>query len=99
MVKVRLQRPRIDVQPRRDLYTMPDGSTTISQLKTGDALVRPPATHPDEALDYVEAILIEIKRKVESGRTAGIDPTRGRALRRAHCAIVNDRLWPFSVKP
>jgi quercetin dioxygenase-like cupin family protein len=43
-------------------YTMPDGSTTISQLKTGDALIRPPVTHADEALDDVEAILIEIKR-------------------------------------
>ena len=43
-------------------YTMPDGSTTISQLKTGDALIRPPVTHSDEALDDVEAILIEIKR-------------------------------------
>jgi quercetin dioxygenase-like cupin family protein len=42
--------------------TMPDGSTTTSQLKTGDALIRPPVTHSDEALDDVEAILIEIKR-------------------------------------
>ena len=42
--------------------TMPDGSTTISQLKTGEALIRPPVTHSDEALDDVEAILIEFKR-------------------------------------
>jgi quercetin dioxygenase-like cupin family protein len=42
--------------------TMPDGSTTILQLHTGEALIRPPVTHSDEALDDVEAILIEIKR-------------------------------------
>ena len=43
-------------------YTMPDGSTKISVLKTGEALIRPPITHSDEALDDVEAILIEIKQ-------------------------------------
>jgi quercetin dioxygenase-like cupin family protein len=43
-------------------YTMPDGSTQVSELKTGDALIRPPVTHSDEALDDVEAILIEIKQ-------------------------------------
>ena len=43
-------------------YTMPDGSTKVSELKTGDALIRPPVTHSDEALDDVEAILIEIKQ-------------------------------------
>jgi quercetin dioxygenase-like cupin family protein len=42
-------------------YTMPDGSTKISELKTGEALIRPPVTHSDEALDDVETILIEIK--------------------------------------
>jgi quercetin dioxygenase-like cupin family protein len=42
-------------------YTLPDGSTKISELKTGEALIRPPVTHSDEALDDVEAILIEIK--------------------------------------
>jgi quercetin dioxygenase-like cupin family protein len=42
-------------------YTMPDGSTKVSELKTGEALLRPPVTHSDEALDDVEAILIEIK--------------------------------------
>jgi len=42
-------------------YTMPDGSTKISELKTGEALIRPPVTHSDEALDDVEAILVEIK--------------------------------------
>jgi mannose-6-phosphate isomerase-like protein (cupin superfamily) len=43
-------------------YTMPDGSTKISELKTGEALIRPPVTHSDEALDDVETILIEIKQ-------------------------------------
>jgi quercetin dioxygenase-like cupin family protein len=43
-------------------YTMPDGSTRISELMTGEALIRPPVTHSDEALDDVEAILVEIKQ-------------------------------------
>jgi quercetin dioxygenase-like cupin family protein len=43
-------------------YTMPDGSTTIAVLKTGEALIRPPVTHSDEALDDVESILVEIKQ-------------------------------------
>jgi quercetin dioxygenase-like cupin family protein len=43
-------------------YTMPDGGTKISELKTGEALLRPPVTHSDEALDDVEAILIELKQ-------------------------------------
>ena len=43
-------------------YTMPDGSTKISELKTGETLIRPPVTHSDEALDDIEAILVEIKQ-------------------------------------
>ena len=43
-------------------YTFPDGSTKVSELKTGDALIRPPITHSDEALDDVESILIELKK-------------------------------------
>lgn len=43
-------------------YTFPDGSTKVSELKTGEALLRPPVTHADEALDDVEAILTEIKQ-------------------------------------
>jgi quercetin dioxygenase-like cupin family protein len=42
-------------------YTLPDGNVTITTLKTGAVLLRPPVTHADEALDDVEAILIEIK--------------------------------------
>src|ERR1700692_1258328 len=41
---------------------MPDGSTKVVELKTGEALIRPPVTHSDEALDDVDAILIEIKQ-------------------------------------
>ncbi len=45
-------------------YTMPDGSTKVSELHTGETLLRPPVTHADEALDDVDAILIEIKKIV-----------------------------------
>jgi quercetin dioxygenase-like cupin family protein len=43
-------------------YTMPDGSTKIVELKTGEALIRTPVTHSDEAVDGVEAILVEIRQ-------------------------------------
>jgi quercetin dioxygenase-like cupin family protein len=43
-------------------YSMPDGSTKVSELKAGEALIRPPVTHADEALDDVETILIELKQ-------------------------------------
>jgi beta-alanine degradation protein BauB len=43
-------------------YTLPDGSTKISELKTGETLLRPPVTHSDEALDDVDSILIELKK-------------------------------------
>ena len=42
--------------------TMPDGSVTDGELKTGAALLRPPVTHADEALDDLEVILVEIKK-------------------------------------
>ena len=42
--------------------TMPDGSTRDGELKTGEALLRPPVTHADEAIDSLEAILIELKK-------------------------------------
>jgi quercetin dioxygenase-like cupin family protein len=48
------------VKGGRVKYTMPDGSTQVAELKTGAALIRPPVTHADEALDDVEAILVEI---------------------------------------
>ena len=43
-------------------YTFPDGSTKDGELKTGVAVLRPPVTHADEALDEVESILIELKK-------------------------------------
>ncbi len=43
-------------------YTLPDGSTKMVELKTGEALLRPPVTHSDEALDDVDSILIELKK-------------------------------------
>jgi quercetin dioxygenase-like cupin family protein len=43
-------------------YTMPDGSVKVVELKTGEALIRPPVTHADEALGDVDAILVEIKQ-------------------------------------
>jgi hypothetical protein len=42
--------------------TLPDGSSTIGELKSGDAALRPPVTHSDEALDDLEVILIELKK-------------------------------------
>ena len=43
--------------------TMPDGSTSDAELKSGDALLRPPVTHADEALDDLEVILVELKNQ------------------------------------
>jgi beta-alanine degradation protein BauB len=43
-------------------FTMPDGSTRVAELKTGDVLLRPAVTHSDEAIDSVEALLIELKK-------------------------------------
>ena len=43
-------------------YTMPDGTTSIGELKSGTAMLRPPVTHADEALDDLEAILVELKQ-------------------------------------
>jgi quercetin dioxygenase-like cupin family protein len=42
--------------------TLPDGSISEAQVKSGDALLRAPVTHADEAIDDVEAVLIELKR-------------------------------------
>jgi quercetin dioxygenase-like cupin family protein len=43
-------------------FTLPDGSTTITDFKTGQVILRAPVTHADEALDDVEAILVELKQ-------------------------------------
>ncbi len=42
--------------------TLPDGSTKIIEVKTGQSLIRPPVTHADEALDDVELVLVELKK-------------------------------------
>lgn len=42
-------------------YTFSDGTQKVVELKTGDAMIRPPVTHFDEAIDPVESILVEIK--------------------------------------
>lgn len=42
--------------------TLPDGTVTITELKTGDVLLRDPVTHADEALDAVEIVIVELKR-------------------------------------
>ena len=50
------------VRGGRVKYTMPDGTTKFAELRTGEALIRPPVAHSDEALDDIEAILVEIKQ-------------------------------------
>lgn len=42
-------------------FTLPDGTQRVVELKTGDAMIRPPVIHFDEAIDPVETILVEIK--------------------------------------
>ena len=42
--------------------TLPDGHSTITQLTDGEALLRPPVTHEDEALDDLDVILVELKK-------------------------------------
>lgn len=42
--------------------TLPDGTTTDGQLKSGTVLLRPAVTHSDEALDDLEVILMELKQ-------------------------------------
>ncbi len=43
-------------------YTFPDGTTKDAELKAGEALIRPPVTHADEALDDCDAVLVELKK-------------------------------------
>ena len=42
-------------------FTLPDGTQKVTELKAGDAMIRPPVTHQDEAIDPVESILVELK--------------------------------------
>jgi len=34
----------------------------VAELKAGQTTLRPPVTHSDEALDDIEAIIIELKK-------------------------------------
>jgi beta-alanine degradation protein BauB len=42
--------------------TLPDGSSNIVELKAGQALLRPPVTHADKAIDDIDAIIVELKK-------------------------------------
>jgi beta-alanine degradation protein BauB len=42
--------------------TLPDGTSKVVELKTGQGTLRPPVTHSDEALDDIDAIIIELKK-------------------------------------
>lgn len=50
------------VKGGRVKYMLPDGTTTISELKSGQVLLKPAVTHSDEALDPVETIIVELKQ-------------------------------------
>jgi hypothetical protein len=43
-------------------YTLPDGTHKVTELKAGDAMIRPPVAHRDKAIDPVESILVELKQ-------------------------------------
>jgi beta-alanine degradation protein BauB len=42
--------------------TLPDGTSTVTELKVGQAALRAPVTHSDEALDDIDAIIVELKK-------------------------------------
>jgi quercetin dioxygenase-like cupin family protein len=42
--------------------TLADGTSTVVELKTGQASLRAPVTHSDEALDDIDAIIVELKK-------------------------------------
>lgn len=42
--------------------TLPDGTSNVVELKAGQALLRPPVTHADEAIDDIDAIIVELKK-------------------------------------
>ena len=42
--------------------TLADGTSTVVELKAGQTSLRPPVTHSDEALDDLDAIIIELKK-------------------------------------
>jgi quercetin dioxygenase-like cupin family protein len=53
---------------------LPDGSVQEVTLKTGEALIRPPITHSDEALEDVELILVEMKVQAPAAAGAAQSP-------------------------
>jgi quercetin dioxygenase-like cupin family protein len=42
--------------------TLPDGTSTVTELKAGQTSLRAPVTHSDESLDDIDAIIIELKK-------------------------------------
>jgi beta-alanine degradation protein BauB len=50
------------VKGGRMKYTLPDGTTSVSDLKTGAVLLKPAVVHSDEAIDAVETIIVELKK-------------------------------------
>jgi beta-alanine degradation protein BauB len=42
--------------------TLADGTSAVAELKAGQTTLRPPVTHSDEALDDIDAIIIELKK-------------------------------------
>src|SRR3984893_17668435 len=42
--------------------TLPDGSSNVTDLKTGQTTLRAPVTHSDEALDDIDLIIVELKK-------------------------------------
>jgi hypothetical protein len=42
--------------------TLPDGTSTVTELKTGQTTLRAPVTHSDEALDDIDLIIVELKK-------------------------------------
>jgi len=42
--------------------TLADGTSTVVELKAGQTSLRPPVMHSDEALDDIDAIIIELKK-------------------------------------
>ena len=42
--------------------TLPDGTSTVTELKAGQTTLRAPVTHSDEALDDIDLIIVELKK-------------------------------------
>ena len=41
--------------------TLLDGTSSITELRSGEAILRPPVVHEDEAVDDLDVILVELK--------------------------------------